>query len=134
MIPFPPTSPIVSIGSVSANLGRFTNAILAQPALTHTKYVLAVKNVTSLGRMLEEWSEVTGKPSVYVQVSVEDFNVLWPGFGMEMGVMFKFLESEGPGGTEKKSGMVGWEELRIKEGELVGHKEALKEIDWSALL
>jgi hypothetical protein len=64
--------------------------ILKQPQKTLPgKFVVAYNEETTTGKLLQDWSEVTGKKAAYVQTSLEDFSEIWPGWGMEMGIMMK---------------------------------------------
>jgi len=125
----PPTVPVLTIGDISANVGIFTSSILAQPQLTHGKYVLAYVEKTTIGDMLKTWSEATGKPSVYVQTSLEDFDKVWPMWGHEMGFMMKFWEEYGDQSWSGENYLTS-KELGIKE-KFVGVKEAYGAMDWS---
>jgi hypothetical protein len=84
---------------------------------------------TTIGQMLQDWSEVTGKPSVYVQTSLEGFNEVWPMWAQEMGLMMKFWEEYGENSWSGEDFLTS-KELGIKE-KLVGVKETYKTTDWS---
>lgn len=123
--------PILSIGDVTKNVGKFTNAILAQPSLTHGKYVLAYVEKTTIGGMLQTWSEVTGKPSVYVKVAtLKEFDNVWPNWGNEMGVMMQFWEEYGQNSWSGEDYLTS-KELGIKE-KFFGIKETYESTDWSS--
>jgi len=75
---------------------------------------------------------VTGKKTAYVQTSLEDFSALWPGWGLEMGVMMKVwsdVRERSWSGEE----LLTKEDLGIEGEKFVGIKAAYEEIDWSAL-
>jgi len=127
--PVPPTVPVISIGDISKNVGVFTSSILAQPQLTHGRYVMAHVEKTTIGQMLQDWSEVTGKPSVYIQTSLEGFNEVWPMWAQEMGLMMKFWEEYGENSWSGEDFLTS-KELGIKE-KLAGVKETYKTTDWS---
>ena len=97
--------------------------------MTHGKYVLAYVEKTTIGDMLKTWSEATGKPSVYVQTSLEDFDKVWPMWGHEMGFMMKFWEEYGDQSWSGENYLTS-KELGIKE-KFVGVKEAYGAMDWS---
>jgi hypothetical protein len=133
--PTSPTTLIFSVGDQTANVGPFTLAIAKQPNLTLPgKYVLATTDLMTAGDLLNTWTEVTGKPAEYVEISLEDFDRLWPLWGREMGIMLKFWEEAG----EKSWSVEGEklltrEDLGIEGTKLVGIKEALASFDWSDL-
>ena len=124
--------PILSIGDITKNLGKFTSAILAQPQLTRGKFVLAYVETIPIAKILEIWSEVTKKQAVYVQVaSLEEFDNMWPKWGYELGIMMQFWEEYG---RESWSGeqLLTSEDLKIK-GAFVGIREAFENADWSSV-
>ncbi|OQV00614.1 hypothetical protein CLAIMM_06090 [Cladophialophora immunda] len=89
---------------------------------------------TTTGKLLSDWSEVTGKPSTYVQTSLDDFSAVWPGFGLEMGIMMAMwseLRDESWSGEE---GLLTREELGIKQSDLTTVKNAYNVMNWEALL
>jgi NmrA-like family len=129
------TTPILTLGDQTANVGPFALAIARQPNLTlPAKYVLASTELLTAGDLLTIWADVTGKKAEYVEISLEDFDRLWPQWGQEMGIMLKFWEEAGD-----KSWSVEGEKLLTKEDlgidatKLVGIKEALASFDWSDL-
>ena len=124
--------PILSIGDITKNLGKFTSAILAQPQLTRGKFVLAYVETIPIAKILEIWSEVTKKPAVYVQAaSLEEFDNVWPKWGYELGSMMQFWEEYG---RESWSGeqFLTSEDLKIK-GAFVGIREAFENADWGSV-
>jgi hypothetical protein len=125
---------IKSIGDVTKNIGVFTSAILAQPELTHGRFVLAYTEETTSGEMLKTWSKATGKPSVFVQVkSLEEYDAVWPNWGNEMGVMMQFWEEAGEKSWSGES-VLTKEDLGIQNEKFVGIEETFKSMDWSAIL
>ncbi|KAI9774124.1 MAG: hypothetical protein M1840_005217 [Geoglossum simile] len=131
--PTPPSVPILTIGDTKSNTGIFVRAILNQPKLTLSKFVLAYTESLTVGQLLENWSAATGKPSVFVQTSLEDFDRVWPGFGLEMGVMMKFWDEAGDQSWSGEE-IVRSEDLGIDNSALVGSKEAISRIDWANIV
>lgn len=84
-----------------------------------------------MGEMLEKWSEVTGKPVEYVQISLEAYDALWPKWGRELGLNLKMWSEYSP--SWGPDDFIGKEELGIGE-RLIGVEQALRETDWSGLL
>lgn len=133
IVPAPASTPIFSIGDVKTNVGLFTNAILAQPALTFKRYVLAYTAESTIGDLFTLWGEATGKQTAYVEVSsIEEFDNVWPAWGKEMGVMMAFW------GEYKEASWSGQDvltrkDLALDESKLVGIEAAYKAQDWSSL-
>jgi hypothetical protein len=128
-----PDVPIKSIGDVTKNIGFFTSAILAKPELTKGRFVLADVEDTTYGEMLKTWSKATGKPSVFVQVSLEDYDKVWPNWGQELGVMMKAWEELGDKSWSGEDYLTK-KELLIDGEKFVGIEETFKSLDWSAIL
>jgi hypothetical protein len=125
------------LGHPPTNIGVFAYAILKHPEKTlrpQGRFVMAYNEITTTGKLLSDWSEVTGKPSKYVVTSLEDFANIWPGFGQEMGMMMAMwneLKEEAWAGEE---GILTGEDLGIKLEDLATVKDAYKAMDWDALL
>jgi hypothetical protein len=98
------------------------------------KFVLAKTQTLSAGDVLKTWSEATGKKAEYVKVSLEDFDRMWPMWGMEMGVMLKFWDEAKDKSWSGEEGIVGAEELGVEVGKLVGLKAAFEGLNWAAVL
>ena len=132
-----PSTPIKAIGVPQVNIGIFANAILKHPELTlapQGRFVLAHSEDTTAGKLLSDWSEVTGKPSKYVVTSLEDFDTIWPGFGQEMGIMMAMWSELKEKSWSGEEGVVTREQLGIDLMDLTTVKDAYKEMDWNALL
>ncbi len=128
----PPTTPQFSIGNAGINVGVFALNIFAKPEVSLPgKYVLAYNQATTIGDLLKDWSLATGKPSVYVQTSLEDFDAVWPKWGYEMGVMMKFLDEFGDKAWATEPFVVA-KDLKITD-KLVTIDETYKSMDWSFL-
>jgi hypothetical protein len=56
----------------------------------HGKFVLASVSKLSAGEFLSTWGRLNGKVTDYVQISLADYDRLWPGWGLEMGLMMEF--------------------------------------------
>lgn len=130
--PAPASTPILSIGDQTKNVGPFVLAIAKKPELTlHGKFVLATVDETTAGENLATWGRITGKETEYVEVSLADFNRLWPKWGQEMGVMMEFW------GEYRDKSWSG-EELLTKEDlgveGLASTEEALQSYDYSPIL
>lgn len=120
----------MGLGDQNVNVGPFALAIATKPELTLPgKFVLATVETTTTGGLLDDWSAVTGKETEYVQISLEEFNRLWPMWGLEMGAMLKFWE-------EAKEKSWSGEEVITKEDlglefPWVTIKQAFGTFDWN---
>jgi hypothetical protein len=126
--PTPASTKVVSLGDQASNVGPFTLAILKQPKITQGKTVLATVETVTKGEILEMWSSVTGKPAEYVEISLDDFDRLWPKWGLEMGEMLKFWEDFGDKSWTGEE-IVTPEQLGVTKG-LIGLKEAIASYDF----
>ncbi|TVY46703.1 NmrA-like family domain-containing protein [Lachnellula occidentalis] len=122
--PAPASTLVFTIGDHTINIGHFVRAIVKQPKLTlHGKYVFATSEVTTMGKLLEYWSEVTGKETEYLQITLEEYNRLWPMWGLEVGSDLKCWEEFGAESWASEK-CIGREELGLGP-ELVGFRDAL---------
>lgn len=131
-MPVSPSTPITTIGSAQENVGHFAMAIFNAPQLTlPSKYVLAATETVTAGDMLKIWSKITGKPAVFLQISLDDYNRLWPKRGREVGLMIQFWER-----AQEKSwaieGLLTSKDLGIAD-KLVGLESVFSGLDWSKL-
>jgi len=131
--PAPASTPIVSIGDHTKNVGPFVLRIAKKPELTLPgKFVLATVDTLSAGDVLKTWGRQQGKETEYIEVSVADYNRLWPNWGQEIGVMMDFW---GEYGDKSWTGeeLITKEDLGLTE-KLVTTEEALASYDWSSVL
>ena len=96
--------------------------------------MLASSEDTTSGKLLEDWSEVTGKPSKYVQTSLEHFSAIWPGWGLEMGAMMAMWNELREKSWSGEEGIVTKEELGIAGEKFATVKDTYAAMDWDALL
>jgi hypothetical protein len=97
--------------------------------LTQKKYVLAYVEKTTMGEILQTWGEVTGKPTAYVQTSLEEYNKVWPMWAQEMGIMMQFWDEYGENSWSGEDFLTS-KELGIKE-KFAGIRETFETTDWS---
>ncbi|KAL2065269.1 hypothetical protein VTL71DRAFT_2938 [Oculimacula yallundae] len=77
--PSSPNTPILALGDQNTNVGPFALAITQKPELTLPgKFVLGSVESLTTGDLLKTWSAVTGKDAEYVQISLVEFDRLWP--------------------------------------------------------
>lgn len=94
-LPVSPDTLVSSIGSPADNVGVFAAAILSQQALTlPAKYVLAAAEKTTQGGMLKKWSNIMEYETEYIEVLIEEFERLFPGWEVFI-EMFQFWEEFG---------------------------------------
>ncbi|KAH6712476.1 putative NmrA-like family domain-containing protein 1 [Leptodontidium sp. MPI-SDFR-AT-0119] len=104
----PATTPILSIGDAKSNVGLFTNAILVQPELTYTRYILAYMGETTMGEMFKTWGR---KWHMCREMGV--MMELWGEYGNKSWTGQEVLTTKDLGLT---SGFVGIEEAFRKQG------------------
>ncbi|TVY29322.1 NmrA-like family domain-containing protein [Lachnellula hyalina] len=122
--PCPASTLVFTIGDHTINIGHFVHAIIKQPKLTlHGNYVFATTEVTTMGKLLEHWSEVTGKETEYLHITLEEYNRLWPMWGLEVGIDLKCWDEFGAESWASEK-WIGREELGLGQ-ELVGFRDAL---------
>lgn len=138
LLPVSPSTSILTLGDHKVNLGPFVAAIFAKPHLTlksKGQYVLAYVDKCTIADLAEKWSTVTSKALTCVQITMEDYERLWPKWGTEVRLNLKVFELCPGEQSWQIEGQewIGKEELGIGEGELVGIKESLRVIDWEGI-
>ncbi|KIY02266.1 uncharacterized protein Z520_02404 [Fonsecaea multimorphosa CBS 102226] len=135
LVPWNPDTPITLIGSHKDNTGVLAKAIIARgPRQLGGKYVLGdVETMTAEG-MLEVWSKATNKESAFVQISLDDYEKLWPRFGTEMALMYLWWMHAGgnpwvPNGEE----LLRVKDLGLSEKDFVLTKDAILYHNWDEL-
>ncbi|KAH8586525.1 HSCARG dehydrogenase [Bisporella sp. PMI_857] len=132
--PSPASTPILSIGDISSNLGIFTNAILAHSETTHGKTVLASVEETTVGGLLETWGKATGKATRFIEIkNLEELDALYPNWGKEMGGMMVWW-GEIRDGAWKGENVLTKSDLGLDGEKWVGIEAAYRKIDWSGYL
>lgn len=128
--PTPADTEITILGDANTNVGPFVSGILRRPDLTlPAKFVLATTGEKlTQNEILQAWGRATGRDVEYVEISLKDFDRLWPKWGLEMGTMLKMWEDlkENSWGGEK---VVTKEDLGINQP-LIGIEEWFKFADW----
>jgi len=130
--------PIKAIGNPIVNIGIFALAVLKKPEVTLPgRYVFAANEESTTGKLLQDWSEATGKPAHYVKTaSLEEYARIFPGgWGYEMGSMMVMWEELGDKSWSGEEPLVTIDDLGLRgHPELTTVKDAYKAMDWSALL
>lgn len=89
-----------------------------------------------MGGMLRSWSEVTGKESVYVQLSnSQAYDSLFPPWGLVEGPAFEFWEEVWDRSWIDVDGVevMTSDDLHIDSSVFVGVKQTIQGMDWSGL-
>lgn len=135
LVPWSPQCPITLVGSHKDNVGPIVQAILQQgPVKLGGRHVVAALEETTAEGMLKMWSEATGKDAIHVQISMEDYEKLWPVWATEMAAMYMWWEHEGEALWALRSEkVVSLEDLGLNKQDLVSTKEAMLTRDWDAL-
>ncbi|KAK5701498.1 hypothetical protein LTR97_004313 [Elasticomyces elasticus] len=124
--PCKPDSWMFCAGDTEKNVGTFVHAILSKPEISlPAKYAFAYSDALPFNKMLESWSEVTGKRSTFVECTQEEYGKMWGIFGVELALQFKALEAQPDWTVPYKGDVVTAKELGIKAEELVNLKDAL---------
>lgn len=110
----PASTPVNTIGDTRANVGKFVQAILQRREITLPgRYVSGVVETTTLGSLLESWSMVTGKEAVYIEVDMETYDALWPGWAAVEGANLQLFYQYGDKSWSTEGGLIGAEELGL---------------------
>lgn len=128
--PVRPETKVNVISDHTTNVGKFVAAILDQPNLTLPgRFVLADTEVTTQRGLLDAWSRANGGVKTeYVQISLDDYDRLFPAWGGEMGIMLKFWEDFDDQSWTGEEGILSRDDIGV-EG-LKGLEESMKEIKW----
>ncbi|KAH8799699.1 hypothetical protein F5884DRAFT_868671 [Xylogone sp. PMI_703] len=123
------SSTIVPIaGDINITAGLWVSRILANPQKTRGKYTSVVTEFISVGNLIKEWGQGTGKRVVLAECSEQDFETAWGVAGNEMRLQFKFheIEADLTRGVKEQGSYVSAEELGINVKELGGVSEVFK--------
>lgn len=117
-------------GDIAKDPGVWARQILANPKLTHGKYAAVCTEVITLGEALSQWSAVSGKKGVYVQVKPEVIGNLFGLAGEEAvtGVLFGEAVSDWFEYIKKQGLFVTKEELGISMDEVSDFKKSLESV------
>jgi putative NADH-flavin reductase len=137
-MPLPADTPLSHIGDHNANVGVFARAILEHGQQTRGgKYVLASVLDNTFGDSLRDWAKASGKTdqTALVQVSFEDYEMLWPKWGTEMGIMLKWwgVAKEQSWSVPTGEPLLKASDLGLSEKDFVMPAEAWKGMDWSSV-
>lgn len=127
--------PVKSIGDPHVNIGTFALAVVKQPELSLPgRFILVASEETTTGKLLQDWSDVTGRASKYVQVSLDQFSEIWPGWGLEMGVMMKMWDELRDKSWSGEDALITAQDLGLQNTTFASVKDGYARMDWDALL
>lgn len=106
--------------------GLWVRQILAKPQTTFGKYAAVCCEVRRLEDLLVDWTKVTGKRAVFMEVSVEDFVQLWGPAGHEAALQLKFGEVVPDWYEHRKASFVTAEELDLSPEDIGTFQSALE--------
>jgi nucleoside-diphosphate-sugar epimerase len=137
-MPLPADTPLAHIGDHNTNVGVFAKAIFAKGEQARGgKYVLASVQENTFGEALADWAKQTGRtdPTTLVQISLEDYEVLWPKWGTEMGVMLKWWGVARDQSWSVATGepLLKAADLGLSQKDFVLPGEAWQAMDWSSV-
>jgi putative NADH-flavin reductase len=137
-MPLPADTPLVHIGDHTTNVGVFARAILANGEKTRGgKYVLASVLDNTFGESLADWAKESGKTdqTAVVQTSFEDYEVLWPKWGTEIGIMLKWwgVAKDQSWSVPTGEPLLKAADLGLSKKDFVMPGEAWKAMDWSSV-
>lgn len=119
--------PLASIGN-TRNIGDFVVAALQQPEKTLPgRYVSASIEDTSMRKLLDDWSEVTGKEAIYIQISMDAYDRLWPGWAVVEGTQFLYM-NEYRNGAWPLKGVLTASDLGVDTTGMDGIQDTLRKM------
>ena len=121
---------LVQAGDQRKNVGMFVDAIVEQPGLTQDGRVVFAESgeVHTQAEQLAIWGRVTGTSPVYLQVSLDEYDKLFPMWGAEWGIMMQYFEwAGGKKSWSCEQGVLTKEDLGVIG--LVGFEEGLRALD-----
>ena len=137
-MPLPADTPLSHIGDQTTNVGVFVKAILANGEKARGgKYVLASVLDNTFGESLQVWARESGKTdqTAFVQIKLEDYEVLWPKWGTEMGIMLEWwgVAKDQSWSVPTGEPLLKAADLGLSEKDFVMPGEAWKGMDWSSV-
>ncbi|CAN8098012.1 unnamed protein product [Discula destructiva] len=126
IIPTKPSAKVLVSGDMTINPGIWVRQVLATGARAFGKYANVALEKLTFQEMLACWSEVTGKPAVLVECTVESYVRLWGPAAAELALQFQYGELCDP--WAERDDYVSPGELGIDVEEVVGFRGAIEKI------
>ena len=123
-MPTPPSATIIVSGDMDVTPGVWVRQILAFPDKTKGRYASVAPETLTFAEVLEIWSEVYDRESVYVQTTVQEYGSMWGPGGLELASQLVFGEHVPDWTTPYDH--VSMEELDIKPEEAPGLRATLE--------
>ncbi|KAI8932977.1 hypothetical protein NX059_010445 [Plenodomus lindquistii] len=115
---------ILLAGDMTINPGIWVRQVIATGNAAYGKYAnVALEKWTYQG-MVDVWSEITGKPCVFTEVTLEAVTALYGAVGNELALQMKFGEFCDP--WEETKDHISPEELGIDRNEVVGFRGTIE--------
>jgi uncharacterized protein YbjT (DUF2867 family) len=108
--------------------GIWVRQIVANPQKSHGKYAIVSTEVLTFEKILQDWSAVSGKPVVFVETSMDEYEKLWGVGGKELGQQLQFGEQVPDWTSALGNSFVGMEDLGISVEEAKDFKGALEAV------
>jgi hypothetical protein len=133
--PIDPETRVLLSGDMSVTPGLWVRQALATGKPAMGKYSNVALERWTFPEQLAAWSEVTGKPAVFVPTTVAAWETLWGPAGQELAMQFKWQDQTDPWSEENGEGreFISAKELGIDEKEAPGCKatfEKMKAEGW----
>lgn len=123
-MPTKPDAKILLSGDMTVNPGIWVRQVLATGNAACAKYANVALEKWTFQDMVTVWSEVTGKPAVFMQVTPEAITALHGVVGTELALQFQFGEACDP--WEETKDHISPEELGINRNEVVGFRGTIE--------
>jgi hypothetical protein len=111
-------------GDMTVNPGIWVRQVLATGDKAYGRYTNVALEKWTFQQMVDVWSEVTGKPCVFGEISMEAVTKLYGDMGNELAKQFKFGEACDP--WEVTDEFISPEELGIDKNEVVGFRGTIE--------
>jgi hypothetical protein len=114
---------------MSVNPGIWVRQVIASGDKAYGKYANVALEKWTFQEMLDAWSEITGKKSVFVEITMEAATKLYGDAGNELALQFKYGEACDP--WEETHDHISPDALGIEKDEVVGFRgtiEGLKSV------
>ncbi|KAG4255536.1 hypothetical protein BFJ72_g15250 [Fusarium proliferatum] len=129
LLPTPSSVTLNLTGDARTNVGLFVHAILEQPTKTLPgKFVLAVTDVMSSGKLLSLWAADKQKEAEYVMVDKQTYHRLWPKWGELMEANFTYFGLVSDKSDSGENGVITKDDLGVVG--LVGTAKAIEMMEY----
>jgi hypothetical protein len=123
-LPTKPNAKVLIAGDMTVNPGIWVRQVLATRVKAYGRYANVALEKMTFQKMVDVWSEVTGKSCVFAEVSSEMVTQLYGDMGNELALQFRYGEACDP--WEVTEEFISPEELCIDLEEVVGFKGTIE--------